>query len=89
MTKSYITVGCLTTGGGEVLTGNSRFLIGGVAVACIGDTASCPLHQTISTIISGDPHLLIFNKPAAQVNDLLSCGCKLLAKQKLVSGDHK
>lgn len=88
MATPYIVVGCPTTGGGQVISGNSMFLIEGIAVACVGDKATCPKHKTVATIISGDPYMQIFGKSAARVNDALSCGCKLLPKQNLVVQDN-
>lgn len=84
MATAYIVVGCPTTGGGKVLSGNSMFLIEGIPIACVGDKATCPKHKTVATIIAGDPNMQIFGKAAARVNDPLSCGCKLLPKQSLV-----
>lgn len=84
----YIVIGCPTTGGGKVISGNSSFLIEGKAIACVGDKATCPKHQTVSTIISGDPYMQVFGKAAARVNDSLSCGCKLLPQQNLVVQDN-
>lgn len=88
MAKPYITIGCPTSGGGKVISGNSSFLIEGIPIACVGDKATCPKHKTIATIMSGDAHMQIFGKAAAQVGDSLSCGCKLLQKQSLVVGDN-
>ncbi|QER40115.1 PAAR domain-containing protein [Acinetobacter suaedae] len=88
MAKPYIVIGCPTTGGGKVISGNSSFLIEGKAIACVGDKATCPKHQTVSTIISGDPYMQVFGKAAARVNDSLSCGCKLLPQQNLVVQDN-
>lgn len=85
MASPYITIGCPTTGGGQVISGNSTFLIDGIAIACLGDKATCPLHKTVSTIVSGDPNMLVMGKSGARVNDSLSCGCKLLPKQSLVN----
>lgn len=87
MTIPYITIGCPTTGGGQVISGNSTFLVQGIPVACIGDKATCPKHTTVSTIVSGDPYMQVMGKSVARVNDSLSCGCKLLPKQNLVVGD--
>lgn len=84
----YITIGCPTTGGGKVISGNSLFLIDGKAVACTGDTATCPTHKVVATIVSGDPCMNIFGKMAARVGDSLSCGCKLLPQQNLVVQDN-
>ncbi|MEO3357225.1 PAAR domain-containing protein [Acinetobacter haemolyticus] len=88
MATPYIVIGCPTTGGGKVISGNSSFLIEGKAIACVGDKATCPKHQTVSTIISGDPYMQVFGKAAARVNDSLSCGCKLLPMQQLVVQDN-
>ena len=88
MATPYIVMGCPTTGGGQVITGNASFLIEGIPIACVGDKATCPKHQTVSTIIAGDPHMQVMGKAAARVNDALSCGCKLLPKQNLVVQDN-
>ena len=88
MATPYISIGCPTTGGGQVISGNSMFLIDGIAIACVGDKASCPLHKTVATIISGDPQMQVMGKAAARVNDSLSCGCQLLSKQSLVVQDN-
>ena len=88
MATPYIVMGCPTTGGGQVITGNSSFLIEGIPIACVGDKATCPKHQTVSIIIAGDPHMQVMGKAAARVNDALSCGCKLLPKQGLVVQDN-
>jgi len=84
----YITIGCPTSGGGQVISGNSMFLIDGIPVACVGDKATCPTHKIVATIVSGDPCMQIFGKAAARVNDSLSCGCKLLPQQNLVVQDN-
>ncbi|WP_171503243.1 PAAR domain-containing protein [Acinetobacter haemolyticus] len=88
MATPYIVIGCPTTGGGKVISGNSSFLIEGKAIACVGDKVTCPKHQTVSTIITGDPYMQVFGKAAARVNDSLSCGCKLLPMQNLVIQDN-
>ena len=84
MATPYIVIGCPTTGGGQVITGNSSFLVEGIPVACVGDKATCPKHQTVATNIVGDPIVQVMGKAVARVNDALSCGCKLLPKQSLV-----
>jgi len=84
----YITIGCPTTGGGQVISGNGLFQIEGIPVACTGDKATCPTHKVVATIVSGDPNMNIFGKMAARAGDSLSCGCKLLPKQNLVVQDN-
>ncbi|MCH7314813.1 PAAR domain-containing protein [Acinetobacter sp. ANC 3882] len=88
MATPYIVIGCPTTGGGQVISGNNSFLIEGIPIACVGDKATCPKHKTVSTIITGDPYMQVIGKAAARVNDSLSCGCKLLPKQNLVVQDN-
>ncbi|MCH7306602.1 PAAR domain-containing protein [Acinetobacter sp. NIPH 1852] len=88
MATPYIVVGCPTTGGGKVISGSNFFLIEGIPLACVGDKATCPKHQTVATIITGDPHMQVMGKMAARVNDSLSCGCKLLPMQNLVVQDN-
>ena len=58
-------------------------LLGGVAVAValVGDQATCPLHKCVATIVSGDPNFNVMGKAVARINDTLSCGCHLLAQQ--------
>ena len=51
MATPYIVMGCPTTGGGQVITGNASFLIEGIPIACVGDKATCPKHQMVSTIL--------------------------------------
>ncbi|WP_151742871.1 MULTISPECIES: PAAR domain-containing protein [unclassified Acinetobacter] len=87
MATPYIVVGCPTTGGGQVISGNNSFLIEGIPIACVGDKATCPKHKTVATIITGDPYMQVLGKAAARVNDSLSCGCKLLPKQNLAVSD--
>ncbi|HFF2636419.1 PAAR domain-containing protein [Acinetobacter nosocomialis] len=88
MATPYITIGCPTTGGGKVISGNNLFQIDGIPVACTGDKATCPTHKVLATIVSGDPNMNIFGKMAARAGDSLSCGCKLLPKQNLVVRDN-
>lgn len=86
MTTPYIVMGCPTTGGGQVISGNSMFQVEGIPIACVGDKATCLKHKTLATIITGDPYMQVLGKAVARVNDSLSCGCKLLPKQNLVVG---
>ncbi|ENU92115.1 MULTISPECIES: PAAR domain-containing protein [Acinetobacter] len=82
MPKRYIVVGHPTTGGGEVITGNKSFLINGKAIACIGDEATCPKHDSLVTIVTGDSTTQVGGRSVARINDLLSCGCKLLQPEE-------
>lgn len=87
MATPYITIGCPTTGGGQVISGDSSFLVEGIPIACVGHKAICPTHKITATIVTGDPYMQVMGKSVARANDLLSCGCKLLPEQTLVVGD--
>ncbi|SPL69124.1 PAAR motif protein [Acinetobacter stercoris] len=63
-------------------------MVEGIPIACVGHKASCPLHKTVSTIVSGDQYFQVSGRPTARAGDSLSCGCKLLPKQSLVVGDN-
>ncbi|XID74527.1 PAAR domain-containing protein [Alkanindiges sp. WGS2144] len=88
MSVAYAIVGSPTTGGGQITTGDSLFIIDGTPIACVGDRATCPLHQSDVIIVTGDPACIINGKAAARVGDSLSCGCKILPKQVRVVGDN-
>nr|WP_219631504.1 PAAR domain-containing protein [Stenotrophomonas maltophilia] len=74
-----IVVGDATTGGGRVITGSPVTDIEGMAVARVGDKATCPKHQRVTTIVSGDITLTFEGQPVARHGDRLSCGCSLIA----------
>ena len=86
MALPYITLGSPTTGGGKVISAQTSFTIDGKPIACVGDKATCPKHSCVSTIISGDNHMIVMGKPAAQHNSPLSCGCKCISDQHLTVG---
>lgn len=74
----FIMVDWPTSGGGKVVSGNKYFLVAGKAIACVGDEATCPTHNTLATIVTGDPDYHLGGRPIARVGDLLSCGCRIL-----------
>ncbi|MEB6478630.1 PAAR domain-containing protein [Acinetobacter vivianii] len=82
MPTRYIVVGCPTTGGGKVITGNRNFLVNGQAIACIGDEATCSKHTGVSIIITGDSTTQLGGRSVARIHDSLSCGCKLLQPEE-------
>lgn len=88
MAFPYITIGSPTTGGGKVISANTAFLIEGKAVACVGDKATCPKHNTVTTIVAGDNKMVVMGKPAAQHNSPLACGCKCIGNQNLTVGQN-
>ena len=88
MARTLIVVGDATTGGGRVITGSPVTDIEGMPVARVGDKATCPKHQRVATIVSGDITLTFEGQPVARHGDRLSCGCSLIAgKQSRVYVD--
>jgi uncharacterized Zn-binding protein involved in type VI secretion len=82
MARRVIVVGDRTTGGGEVLTGSPFTDINGMAVARVGDRASCPKHGGCFAIVTGDVTFLDEGQPMAREGDSLACGCRLLATRQ-------
>ena len=82
--KNVIRLGDATTHGGKVIsTSASHFKVQGIAVACVGDTCSCPIPgHSGCTITSGSPHHTISGKHIAFDGDSLSCGAKLISSFK-------
>jgi uncharacterized Zn-binding protein involved in type VI secretion len=84
--KNVIRLGDQTSHGGKVITTRaSHFRIGGVPVACVGDTCSCPMAgHNGCTIASGSKHHLINGVEIAFEGDLTTCGAKLISSSCLV-----
>lgn len=82
MQRVVIVVGDRTTGGGEVLTGAPSTFINNIAIARVGDKASCPKHGGFFAIVTGDETFLIDGQPLARHGDSLACGCRLLASRQ-------
>lgn len=77
--RMLIVVGDRHSGGGSVITGSPHTDIDGLAVARVGDKATCPAHKGIFPIITGDETLIIDGNPVARHGDRLACGCSLLS----------
>ncbi|WP_082746638.1 MULTISPECIES: PAAR domain-containing protein [Stenotrophomonas] len=88
MGRKWIVVGDLTSSSGRVITGSPFTDIEGMAVARVGDKATCPLHKGIFPIITGDGSIVIDGQSVALHGSHLACGCKVLAtRQSLVHLD--
>lgn len=81
MSQFFIVVGDKTDHGGTVLEGSPADTINGKMIARVGDKVWCPHCRCHTTIIEGDPGVLIDGKPAAYHGALTSCGAKLIASQ--------
>jgi uncharacterized Zn-binding protein involved in type VI secretion len=68
-----------TSHGGKVIAvAATHFTVGGIAVACIGDTCACPIHGD-GTIVEGEPMQTINGKPVAYNGHKTSCGATLIS----------
>jgi uncharacterized Zn-binding protein involved in type VI secretion len=66
-----------TSHGGKVdQVAATHFIVGGVAVACLGDKTTCPVHGP-GTIVEGDPRHTINGVPVAYEGHKTSCGAIL------------
>ena len=78
---NVIRVGDPTSHGGEVIQSSAtHFVVGGIAVALVGDKCSCPIrgHQDCS-IATGNSKHLINGKAVAYDGDKTTCGATLAA----------
>ena len=68
-----------TSHGGKVTAvAATPFIVGGIAVACIGDECACPIHGD-GTIVEGEPMHKINGKPVAYKGHKTSCGATLIS----------
>ena len=85
MSKALITIGAMTSHGGQVIQGNVSSTINGIAIAGVGDKVTCPIpgHGGVTTIITGDSGLIIQGRAVARHGDKTACGATLIANQTL------
>lgn len=80
MNNDAITVGCKTTTGGEVISGNSGVVINNQPVALIGDTATCNCGSKScrgqGLIVATSPRDIVVNGVSfAKAGDFVDTGC--------------
>lgn len=77
--RNVIRLGDTTSHGGKVIsTRATRFKVGGIPVACVGDQCTCPMTgHTACKIASGSPRHHINGVSIAFEDDVTSCGAKL------------
>jgi uncharacterized Zn-binding protein involved in type VI secretion len=83
MSRKVIVLGDKTSHDGEVISasGEGRYTIDGIPVACVGDKVSCPKKgHGPETIIEGDPNATLDGKPIALEGCKTSCGAVLISK---------
>jgi uncharacterized Zn-binding protein involved in type VI secretion len=67
-----------TSHGGKVDSVTAtQFIVGGIAVARVGDKCTCPLHGP-GTIVEGDQYHTIDGIPVAYEGHQTSCGAELI-----------
>lgn len=75
--RKIIRLGDSTSHGGKVISAKaSHIRVDGLAVACVGDICTCPLHGD-GTITEGDPNHTVDGIPVAYDGDRVSCGATL------------
>lgn len=79
--RKVIRLGDATSHGGKVISVRaSNFTVGGVPVACVGDSCSCPIAgHTGCKIASGSDHHRIDGVAIAFDGDKTTCGATLKA----------
>lgn len=88
MSRAIITVGAMTTHGGQVVQGSSASTINGTPIARVGDKVTCPIKgHGVGVIVTGDSSFLVDGKPVARAGDKTSCGAVLIANQALTVDD--
>ncbi|MES2759499.1 MAG: PAAR domain-containing protein [Pseudomonadota bacterium] len=65
-------------GGRVVSTAASHYIVGGAAVACMGDKCTCPQHGS-GVIVEGDPKHTVDGRAVAYHGHKTSCGATLIA----------
>lgn len=77
--RKVIRLGDPTSHGGKVIsTRATNFKVGGILVACVGDSCSCPIPgHSGCTIASGSSRHRIKGVLIAFEDDVTSCGAKL------------
>jgi uncharacterized Zn-binding protein involved in type VI secretion len=77
--RNVIRLGDATSHGGKVIsTRATHFKVGGIPVACIGDSCTCPISgHNGCTIARGSSRHRIEGVSIAFEDDVTSCGAKL------------
>lgn len=78
---NVVRIGDSTSHGGKVIeSGAPHFIVGGKAIALVGDKCICPIkrHQNCSIAI-GNQRQLISGKAVAYEGDITTCGAILIS----------
>ena len=80
MGKPFIVHGDTTPKKGSVIASSVVTRTNGRAIARVGDRVTCHWNCTIA---SGDASMMIDGKAAAREGDVVSCGARLIASQRV------
>jgi len=84
--RPFIVIGDKTDHGGVVVQGSPSSDAYGKAVARVGDQVTCPRRgHGLTTIVTGDPTMIVDGRPAARHGDKCACGAMLLSSQALAA----
>ncbi len=87
MGRPFIVLGDKTDHGGEVVEASGVTDTHGKRIARVGDKVTCPKRRHgPTTIVTGDPTMIIDGKPAARHGDKCACGATLIASQAVSTG---
>jgi uncharacterized Zn-binding protein involved in type VI secretion len=82
MGRPFIVLGDKTDHGGEVVEASAQTDTGGKRIARVGNKVTCPKrNHGPTTIVTGDPTMIIDGQPAARHGDKCACGATLIASQ--------
>ncbi len=80
MSRPFILLGDALSHGGTVTSASVQSDVGGVPIARMGDACLCEKHGP-TTIVTGDPTLIIDGKAVARSGDTTACGATLIPGQ--------
>lgn len=89
MAKGFAIHNSMTTHGGIIQATQQRTSQMGNLFLRAGDGHYCPQCQCWSKIVKSHDHIIMDGKAVAYVDDLLTCGAKILPKQHHVVGDSQ
>lgn len=83
--RLIVTLGDRTTHGGTVVSASQFTDTNGKPWARVGDQVVCKRCKKVTTIVTGDPSMVVNGAPVARHGDLTSCGARLIAGSQGVS----
>jgi len=87
MGRAFIVEGDKTSHGGTVLEGSAFSTTNGRRIARLGDKVYCPHCKKTTSIIEGDPTMIVDGAPVALDGYKTSCGAVLITSQQATYKD--